>query len=115
MYGSKDFECSSTRFTSIVVQQTKRVWSTALSKLLSSYQIKYAALTGTKTDPITITCNYWRNPITPEKYTGFTIQTFDKNDFLMDITSSFEFDASTYTPYTIADSEVTYTIPTKTV
>ena len=78
--------------------------------LRSSYKINYSALYGAATDPITITCRYWRNPIIPAVDTGYVIQTLDYDSNLMDVSAEFSLDATAYTPYQVLDSDVAYKV-----
>ena len=64
---------------------------------------------------ITINCNYWQNPIVPDKFAPIYIITMDKNGNIIDQSSAFEIDASTYTPFIVPDLSVTYAIATKTI
>lgn len=52
---------------------------------------------------ITINCNYWQNPIVPDKFSPIIITTYDKNGIIIDRSSPFEIDASTYTPFIVPD------------
>lgn len=106
-YEETNFECLSDRFVSILSQKKVTAYVVGTG-LRSSYKINYSALYGAATDPITITCRYWRNPIIPAVDTGYVIQTLDYDSNLMDVSAEFSLDATAYTPYQVLDSDVAY-------
>ena len=119
MYQDRNFQCLSDSFTSIKTQRLSK--QRIRGVYYYTYQITYDGLqplpgktTSTmETDEMTIKCTYWRNPIRPEVYTGFNIQTMDSNLNIVDVSSNFQLDATAYTPFQIPDSSIKYTIPNK--
>ena len=113
-YDHQNFECSSSRFISIDTsgtgKQTQRIRQNNQYVWIYSYNIKYTGLYGAETDPITIECIYWRNPIIHEISTGYTINTRDINNQPMDDSDVFSLDTTAFTPYQVPDTSVTYSI-----
>jgi hypothetical protein len=84
-YGHKNFDCTSSRFVGDVSLKNKKKkikLPDGTKYTIYWLEIGYDALTGAVTDPITIVCSNWRNPIIPEVSTGFSFQTkdYDKNN-----------------------------------
>lgn len=75
--------------------------------------------TGVKTtDPVLVSCQYWSNPLSPMKESGYNLVTLDQNDFAIDQTDSanpLALDATAYKPFPIKDSSIVYTTGTKEV
>jgi hypothetical protein len=84
----------------------------------TSYLITYDSLVGGDTaekNEVTIECVYWRNPIIPALTTGFLITTMDPDGNQMDLSDNFTLDASSFTPFPVLDTAVTYIVASGTV
>jgi hypothetical protein len=85
--------------TACVSSQLKGT-STKFQRDDDNIEVSFTGITGAETDAITIECNFWRNPITPDIITGFNIYTTDKGDKKIDETiTPFSLDASGYIAY----------------
>lgn len=69
-------------------------------------QIILTDLSFSQTGEITLTCSYWRNPISP-KLVEYTLETTDGDDFVVN-TAIFTHDATNYQSSVIQDSSIEF-------
>lgn len=65
------------------------------------YIMIYYYLTGDPTDPLTITCPDWRNPIVPKVDDGYIMIITDIAGYTIEVSEPFSIDATNFLPYPI--------------
>jgi len=92
--------CESSNFTSIVQTFNGRYISLQYTAVVESLNAS---------GPIEIICTNWRNPISRELVTGFSVLTYDIHKDAIDYSADLmKIDATLFTPMTIADDDFIY-------
>lgn len=100
-------ECKSSRFTVVPPSEINTQYSGSVTtKVL---KLRYTNLNGAETDPFTLICTNWRNPIIPEADTGYYIRLYDSSGGqLISQTTSMTLDATNFKPYPIDPTSITF-------
>ena len=111
-YDKSNLECTSTSFASILSQTTKPSRQRVNGQWVNFnyYRIEYSTIIGGITDPITITCSNWRNPIFPQNNGPYNIRTLDYDANEMDFSINYFLDTTNFAPYIVPESDVIYEV-----
>ena len=71
--------------------------------------IDYVNLVGQDTDPVSFTCQGWKNPILRGEQSGFVLKTLDSGEYQIDEAENFSFDGSNLKKAPMGMDQIQYT------
>lgn len=98
-----DFKCTATGLTLATPDESRLDFNT--------YEVEYTVDSSVdvyNSQSFVLVCQNWRNPIVPEVISGFKITLLDAKNAQMGVTDEFSIDASSFKPYPITPSTITF-------